>query len=43
MVLQGIVRFRRDNIADREIIAIGYPDEQPQAKPRDMSKVKYIK
>ena len=25
------------------IIAIGYPDEQPQAKPRDMSKVKYIK
>ena len=25
------------------IIAIGYPDEQPQAKPRDASKVKYIK
>lgn len=24
------------------IIAIGYPDEQPQAKPRDESKVKYI-
>ncbi len=25
------------------IIAIGYPDEQPEAKPRDVSKVKYIK
>ena len=25
------------------IIAIGYPDEQPDAKPRDDSKVKYIK
>ncbi|MBP5507359.1 MAG: nitroreductase family protein [Prevotella sp.] len=25
------------------IIAIGYPDEQPDAKPRDFSKVKYIK
>jgi len=25
------------------IIAIGYPDEQPEAKPRDASKVKYIK
>ena len=25
------------------IIAIGYPDEQPEAKPRDDSKVKYIK
>jgi glutathione peroxidase-family protein len=25
------------------IIAIGYPDEQPDAKPRDISKVKYIK
>ena len=25
------------------IIAIGYPDEQPDAKPRDASKVKYIK
>ena len=25
------------------IIAIGYPDEQPAAKPRDASKVKYIK
>ena len=24
------------------IIAIGYPDEQPDAKPRDASKVKYI-
>jgi len=24
------------------IIAIGYPDEQPEAKPRDASKVKYI-
>lgn len=24
------------------IIAIGYPDEQPQPKPRDESKVKYI-
>ena len=25
------------------IIAIGYPDEQPEAKPRDEGKVKYIK
>ena len=25
------------------IIAIGYPDEQPEAKPRDDSKVKFIK
>ena len=25
------------------IIAIGYPDEQPEAKPRDAGKVKYIK
>ncbi len=25
------------------IIAIGYPDEQPDAKPRDESKVKYIR
>lgn len=25
------------------MIAIGYPDEQPQAKPRDANKVKYIK
>lgn len=25
------------------IIAVGYPDEQPQAKPRDMNKVKFIK
>ena len=25
------------------ILAIGYPDEQPDAKPRDVSKVKYIK
>ena len=25
------------------IIAVGYPDEQPEAKPRDASKVKYIK
>ena len=25
------------------IISIGYPDEQPDAKPRDASKVKYIK
>ena len=25
------------------IIAIGYPDEEPDAKPRDASKVKYIK
>ena len=25
------------------IIAIGYPDEQPEAKPRDASKVKFIK
>ena len=25
------------------ILAIGYPDEQPDAKPRDAAKVKYIK
>ena len=25
------------------VISIGYPDEQPYAKPRDASKVKYIK
>ena len=25
------------------IIAIGYPDEQPEAKPRNEGKVKYIK
>ena len=25
------------------IIAIGYPDEQPDAKPCDASKVKFIK
>lgn len=25
------------------ILAVGYPDEQPEAKPRDASKVKYIK
>ena len=25
------------------ILAIGYPEEQPAAKPRDASKVKYIK
>ena len=25
------------------ILAIGYPDEQPEAKPRDATKVKYIK
>lgn len=25
------------------MLAIGYPDEQPQAKPRDESKVQYIK
>ena len=25
------------------IIAVGYPDEQPAAKPRDASKVKYVK
>lgn len=24
------------------ILAIGYPDEQPEAKPRDVSKIKYI-
>ena len=37
---------RLDIPADYElhyIIAVGYPDEQPQAKPRDVSKVKYIK
>ncbi len=25
------------------MIAVGYPDETPKAKPRDMDKVKYIK
>lgn len=25
------------------IIAIGYPDESPEAKPRDLSKIKYIR
>ena len=25
------------------VISIGYPDEQPEARPRDASKVKYIK
>lgn len=25
------------------ILAIGYPDEQPAAKPRDMNKIKYVK
>lgn len=25
------------------ILAVGYPDEQPAAKPRDASKVKFIK
>ena len=25
------------------ILAVGYPDEQPEAKPRDASKVKYVK
>ena len=25
------------------IIAVGYPDEQPEAKPRDASKVEYIR
>jgi len=25
------------------ILAIGYPDEQPDAKPRDKSKIKYVK
>lgn len=25
------------------MIAVGYPDEQPEAKPRDFSKVKFIK
>ena len=37
---------RLDTPADYKlnyIIAIGYPDEQPDAKPRDASKVKYIK
>ena len=24
------------------ILAVGYPNEQPDAKPRDASKVKYI-
>ena len=35
-----------DKMTDIEadiFIAIGYPDEQPDAKPRDASKVKYIK
>lgn len=26
----------------RTVIAVGYPDEQPEAKPRDPSKVKFI-
>ena len=25
------------------ILAIGYPDEQPAAKPRDLNKIKYVK
>ena len=25
------------------VISIGYPDEQPEAKPRDASKIKFIK
>lgn len=32
-----------DGYAISYIIAIGYPDEQPEAKPRDMGKVKFIK
>jgi hypothetical protein len=24
------------------VIAVGYPDEQPEARPRDESKVKFI-
>ena len=38
--------YRLDIPADYKlnyIIAIGYPDEQPDAKPRDASKVKFIK
>ena len=38
-------RDRLDIPADYKllyVIAIGYPDEQPDAKPRDASKVKYI-
>ena len=38
--------YRLDIPADYKlnyILAIGYPDEQPDAKPRDASKVKYIK
>ena len=37
---------RLDILSDYQlnyIIAVGYPDEQPEAKPRDASKVKYIK
>lgn len=25
------------------MIGVGYPDEQPEAKPRDMTKIKYVK
>ena len=32
-----------ENYALLYIIAIGYPDESPEAKPRDMSKVKFVK
>jgi nitroreductase len=23
-------------------IAVGYPDEQPEAKPRDLSKIRFV-
>jgi len=26
----------------RTVIAVGYPDEQPEAKPRDMGKIKFV-
>lgn len=31
-----------DNYNLRYALAVGYPDEQPEAKPRDMSKIKFI-
>ena len=39
--LGGPVRFEGYKL--NYILAIGYPDEQPDAKPRDAAKVKYIK
>ena len=36
-------KLKQANYKLNYIIAIGYPDEQPDAKPRDASKVKFIK